>query len=97
MLKINAANDFRRTAAGLSLIAGPLLVSAGAVATPWEVSGAKSDYRESLAASPAQAQVAAGLLYCGFLLIAVGVFGMIHLTTPLLIRNECSKEERRRR
>ena len=65
MLKINDANDFRRTAAGLSLIAGPLLVSAGAVATTWEVSGARSEYRESPAASPtAQAQVAADLPYC---------------------------------
>ncbi len=43
------------------------------------MSGAKADYLESLAASPAQAQLAADLLYLGYLLIAVGIFGMIHL------------------
>ncbi len=79
MIKMNDANNFRRIVAGLSLIAGPLLVFAGALATPWEVSGAKADYLQSLAESPVQAQIAADLLYFGFLLIAVGIFGMIHL------------------
>lgn len=79
MLKINDANNFRRTAAGLCLIGGPLLVLIGGLVTPWEESDTLAAYLTALAESPTRAQISAVLLYLGFLLFVPGVFGMIHL------------------
>src|SRR3712207_1859585 len=79
MLKINDANNFRRTALGLCLIAGPLVALVGGLVTPWEESDTTAAYLASMAASPVRAQVSAVLLYFGYLLIAVGIFGMLHL------------------
>lgn len=79
MLKINDANNFRRTAAGLCLIAGPLVAWIGGLVPQWEESETTAAYLQTLAESPGRAQVSALLLYFGFLLTAVGIFGMIHL------------------
>lgn len=79
MLKINDANNFRRTAAGLCLIAGPLVAWIGGLVPQWEESETTAAYLQTLAESPGRAQVSAILLYFGFLLTAVGIFGMIHL------------------
>lgn len=79
MLKINDANNFRRTASGLCLIAGPLVAWIGGMVPRWETEETTAAYLQALAESPARAQVSAVLLYFGFLLTAVGIFGMIHL------------------
>jgi hypothetical protein len=79
MLKITDANNFRRTALGLCLIGGPLVALIGGLVTPWEESETPAAYLTSLAENPVRAQVSAVLLYFGYLLTAVGVFGMIHL------------------
>ncbi|MGH3090535.1 MAG: DUF4386 family protein [Rubrobacteraceae bacterium] len=79
MLKINDANNFRRTALGLCLIAGPLVTIVGGLVSPWEGTETSAGYLQSLSENPARWQVSAVLFYFGFLLTAVGVFGMIHL------------------
>jgi len=79
MLKLNDASNFRRTALGLCLIAGPLVTIAGGLVTPWEESDKVASYLAAMAGSPIRAQVSAVLLYFGYLLIAVGIFGMMCL------------------
>lgn len=79
MLKLNDANNFRRTALGLCLIAGPLVALIGGLVTPWEEAGTTAAYLTALAGNPVRAQTSAVLLYFGYLLMAVGIFGMMHL------------------
>lgn len=79
MLKINDASNFRRTAFGLCLIVGPLLAFVGGLVTPWETADTTAAYLTALSENPARAQASAVLLYFGYLLMAVGVFGMMHL------------------
>ncbi len=79
MLEIKNASNFRRTALGLCLIAGPLLALVGGLVTPWETADTTAAYLNALADNPARAQASAVLLYFGYLLMAVGVFGMMHL------------------
>nr|MDQ3377398.1 hypothetical protein [Actinomycetota bacterium] len=79
MLKLNDANNFRRNALGLCLIAGPLVALIGGLVTPWEESDTTAAYLTALAGSPVRAQVSAVLLYFGYLLMAIGIFGMMHL------------------
>ena len=79
MLKITDANNFRRTVAGLCLIAGPLVVLIGGLVAKWEENDTKAAYLQALAESPTRAQISAVLLFFGFVLVAVGIFGIIHL------------------
>ncbi|MDA0180832.1 hypothetical protein OJ997_11055 [Solirubrobacter phytolaccae] len=70
---------FSRLIAAFSLIAAPLLVLAGMVATPWEDEGTTAAYHDALAAHPDQAEVAATLLHFGFLLLLPAALGLMHL------------------
>ncbi len=79
MLKINDPRSFRRTAVGLCLIAGPLVTLIGGLVTPWETTETTAAYLQALGENPTRAQISAVLLYFGFLLTAVGIFGIIHL------------------
>ena len=79
MRKPNDANDFRRKALWLCLVAGPLVTVIGGLFTPWEDSGTTAAYLASMVGSPVRAQVSAIVLHFGYLLIAVGIFGMMHL------------------
>ena len=83
MLKINNANNFRRTALGLCLIAGPLVALIGGLLTPWEKSDTTAAYLTALADNPARAQASAVLLYFGYLLMAVGIVGLFLLVLAL--------------
>ena len=76
---LSDATRFRRTALGLCLIAGPLVALIGGLVPQWETEETTAAYLQTLAESPVRAQVSAVLLYFGFLLTAVGIFGMIHL------------------
>ena len=79
MLKIADANNFRRTAVGLCLIAGPIAALIGGLVAPWEGTDEKAAWLQVLAENPVRGQISAVLLYLGYLLVAVSVFGMIHL------------------
>ena len=79
MLKITDANNFRRTAAGLCLIAGPLVALIGGLVAPWEGTEEKAAWLRVLAEHPVRGQISAVFLYLGYMLIAVSIFGMIHL------------------
>jgi hypothetical protein len=79
MLKINDPRTFRRTAAGLCPVAGPLVTLIGGLVTPWETTDTTAAYLQAIGENPTRAQISAVLLYFGFLLIAVGIFGIIHL------------------
>ncbi len=48
MLRIKDADNFRRTAAGLCLIGGPLLVLIGGLVTPWEEKDTLPSYLSAL-------------------------------------------------
>ncbi len=76
---VGDATRFRRTMMGLCLIAGPLVTVAGGLVTPWEDEATVASYLQALGENPIQAQISAVLLYFGYLLTAVGIFGMIHL------------------
>ncbi len=73
------ATRFRRTASGLCLIVGPLVTIFGGLVPQWEESETTAAYLAAMAESPVRTQVSAVLLYFGFLLTAVGIFGIIHL------------------
>ena len=79
IFKITDANYFRRTMVGLCLIAGPLVVLIGGLVANWEENDTKAAYLQALAESPTRAQTSAVLLSFGFVLVAVGIFGIIHL------------------
>lgn len=79
MLKINDANDFRRSAAGLCLIGGPLVTVIGGLIAPWEETEEVAAWLRVLAESPVRGQAGAILFHFGYLLIAVGIFGILHL------------------
>lgn len=79
MLGIYDANEFRRAALGLCLAAGPLVALIGGLVTPWEETSSTAAYLQALGENPVRAQASAVLLYFGYLLMAVGVFGMMHL------------------
>ena len=79
LLKIKDANNFRRTAAGLCLIAGPLLTLINGLVDPYGEKHTTAADLQAYAENPTRAQISALLLYFGYLLIAVGVFGIIHL------------------
>ena len=76
---LSDATRFRRTVLGLCLIAGPLVAWIGGLVPQWETEETTAAYLQTLAESPVRAEVSAVLLYFGFLLTAVGIFGMIHL------------------
>lgn len=79
MLKITDANNFRRTAVGLCLIAGPLMALIGGLIAPWEGTEETSAWLHVLAENPVRGQIGAVFLYLGYLLIAVDIFGILHL------------------
>lgn len=79
MLKINDANNFRRTALGLCLIAGPLVTLIGGLVAPWEENDTTAAWLRVLAENPLRAQIGAVCFYFGYLLIAVSNFGILHL------------------
>lgn len=70
---------FSRLIAAFALIAGPLLVLAGMVATPWESEPGTAGYHDALAADPGQSEVAAMLLHFGFLLMLPAALALMHL------------------
>ena len=51
----------------------------GGLFPQWEERDMTAAYLASMAASPVRAQVSAVLLCFGYLLIAVGIFGIVHL------------------
>jgi hypothetical protein len=73
------ASRFRRTALGLCLIGGPLVALIRGLFPQWEERDTTAAYLASMAASPVRAQVSAVRLYFGYLLIALGIFGIVHL------------------
>jgi hypothetical protein len=59
MLKIWNANNFRRTVAGLCLIAGPLVTLLGGLVTLWEGTDTTAAYLRALGEHPDLAQISA--------------------------------------
>ncbi|HEX2728916.1 MAG TPA: DUF4386 family protein, partial [Rubrobacteraceae bacterium] len=81
MLKTNDANNFRRTLAGLALIAAPLAFG-GSDVIRLSIEGGVGEGREQLAAiaaNPGLWQVAAALNMIGVILFVPAVLGLMHL------------------
>lgn len=68
MLRINDAANFRRTGAGISLIAGPLIALVGVLVCPELGSRTPDATLTAYAGNPVRAQVSAVLLWFGYLL-----------------------------
>jgi hypothetical protein len=68
-----------RMAAGLALVAFPLLFTAGIATSPPQASDASRDYVASLGADPALTALSAGLLHYSWVAFALGVLGIIGL------------------
>lgn len=79
MLKINDANNFRRTLAGLSMIAAPLALLGMEVVEP-EAPEALGASLATAAAHPASWLAANLLMLGGLLLLVPAILGMMHLT-----------------
>jgi hypothetical protein len=62
-----APSTFRRRALGVTTIAGGVLVAAGFATTIWETGEGKLAYLDSLVVNPMQSQVAAVLLFFGYM------------------------------
>lgn len=58
---------FRRRAVGISAVVGGLLTAAGFAATVWEAGEGKLAYLDSLVVDPIRSQVAAVLLFFGYM------------------------------
>ncbi|MEJ2859895.1 hypothetical protein [Actinomycetospora flava] len=70
---------FVRIAAGLALIAFPVLFTAGIATSPPQASDAPADYVASLGADPWLTAVSAGLLHYSWVAFALGVLAVIGL------------------
>jgi hypothetical protein len=79
MLRITDATNFRRTVAGLCLIAGPLLILLGDLIAPTTPDGTR-EYLAFVAAHQTQGIVSTFLFFTGLLLLVPGVLGSL---TPI--------------
>lgn len=68
-----------RIAAGLALVAFPLLLTAGIATSPPQASNSTADYVASLGADPALTALSAGLLHYSWVAFALGVLATIGL------------------
>ncbi|MHC1562627.1 hypothetical protein ACR9E3_26995 [Actinomycetospora sp. C-140] len=68
-----------RLAAGLALIAFPVLFTAGVATSPPQASDAPADYVASLGADPGLTALSAGLLHYSWVAFALGVLAIIGL------------------
>ncbi|GAA4803660.1 hypothetical protein GCM10023200_46120 [Actinomycetospora chlora] len=68
-----------RMAAGLALVAFPVLFTAGIATSPPQASDASRDYVASLGADPTLTALSAGLLHYSWVAFALGVLGIIGL------------------
>ena len=72
-------STFRRTVAGICLIAGPLLLLVGGAVTPSEGSDGPSAYMKSVAADPGAHEWGTVAFVLGFALLVPGLVGAVHL------------------
>jgi len=78
MLKIGAANNFRRTLAGLCLIAAPLVGLIGALLTP-RFAGGFGDELATISEQPERWLISTFLTLLSFFLLIPAVLGIVHL------------------
>lgn len=81
MLKINDADNFRRTVAGLALISAPLAFGGSDVIRLYIEGGAQEGAEQlaAIAASPGLWQAAAALNMIGIILFVPAILGLMHL------------------
>ena len=72
-------STFRRTVAGICLIAGPLLLLIGGAVTPSESSDGANAYMKSVAADPGAYEWGTVAFALGFALLVPGLVGAVHL------------------
>lgn len=75
------ATSFRRTAGGVCLLLGPLLVLLASILDPTDTDGAGSDleYVVELGSNAEMAQLSTALWIVGFAVLAVGIVGLVHV------------------
>jgi hypothetical protein len=76
------AKPLSRRLTGSCLIAAPALILAGLILTPYPPHSGTRSYQDTLAAHPAQAQIAAIVLEIGYILLVPAVFGLIAHARP---------------
>lgn len=72
-------STFRRTVAGICLIAGPLLLLVAGAITPSESSDSANAYMKSVAADPSAHEWGAVAFVLAFALLVPGLVGAVHL------------------
>ena len=80
-MNLTNASAFRRTACGLCLLAGPLMLLAATILDP--AAGEEGDddraYLQALKDDPDMAQLSTALWIWGFALVAIGIIGLVHV------------------
>ena len=76
---MSSASAFRRTVVGLCLVLGPLLLLVATFVIPDEGEEEAEEYLATIADETGRAEAGAILFYLGFVLLTVGIFGIIHL------------------
>ncbi|WP_181782934.1 hypothetical protein [Pseudonocardia pini] len=75
-----ARSSFRRRAVGVTTVVGGLLVAAGFATTVWETGESKLAYLDSLVVDPMQSQVAAVLLFFGYMGLTPMLLSFVAMT-----------------
>ena len=91
------APAFVRIAAGLALVAFPLLFTAGIATSPPQASDSTADYVASLGADPALTALSAGLLHYSWVAFALGVLATIGLSAGAAAGWSCRSPRSSRR
>ncbi len=80
-MNLTNASAFRRTACGLCLLVGPLMLLAATILDP--AAGEEGDddkaYLQALKDDPDMAQLSTALWIWGFALVAIGIIGLVHV------------------
>jgi hypothetical protein len=74
-----SASSFRRTACGLCLIVGPLLLLLASILDPSEGGDDDKKYLQSLKDDPDMVQLSTALWIWGFALAVIGLIGVVHV------------------
>ncbi len=78
-MNIASASGFRRMACGLCLLVGSAMILVGAIVDPATGEGEGRDSFQALKDDPNMAQLGTALELWGFVLVALGIVGVVHV------------------
>lgn len=78
-MRLSSASTFRRTASGLCLLVGPAMLLVATIVDPAAGEGEGRDSLQALREDPDMAQLATALQIWGFVAVALGIVGVVHV------------------